>query len=148
MVVELLYFVVHWLNAFPVKNGVSENISPGTLLAGRTPDFNTHCRQNFGSYVQTHEENSPRNSMKARTLGVITLGPDNSQQVGYWFMSLNIGRRIHRRTWTAVPMPDEVVERVEKLGRSDGQPDLLVFANKHGENMLDDEEFSEDEGEC
>ena len=77
--------------------------------------------------------------MAARTISAITLGPDNSEQAGYWFMSLNTGRRIHRRNWTPLPMPDEVVSRVEQLGRRDGQPNLLVFANKHGENLLDDD---------
>ena len=27
MVIELIYFVVHWLNAFPVKSGVSETLA-------------------------------------------------------------------------------------------------------------------------
>ena len=34
-------------------------------------------------------------------------------------------------------MPDEVVSRVEQLGRKDSQPNLLVFTNKHGEILLD-----------
>ena len=139
MIVELLYFVVHWLNAFPAKNGVSDTISPGTILTGVTPDYKKHCKANFGSYVQTHEEFAPRNSMEARTIGAITLGSDNSEQAGYWFMSLNTGKRIHRRNWTPLPMSDEVVSRVEQLGRRDGQPNLLVFANKHGENLLDED---------
>ena len=54
-------------------------------------------------------------------------------------MSLNTGRLIHRRNWTPLPMPDEVVSRVEQLGRRDSQPNLLVFANKHGENLLDND---------
>ena len=82
--------------------------------------------------------------MKARTLGAIALGPDNSQQVGYWFMNLNTGKRIHRRSWTSVPMPDEVIKRVEELGRKDGQPDLLIFTKKHGDNHLEDD-FEDDD---
>ena len=58
MVVEFLYFVAHWLNAFPAKNGVSDTFSPATLLTGLTPDFDKHCRVNFGSDVQTHEVQS------------------------------------------------------------------------------------------
>ena len=65
---DLLFFVAHWLNAFPAKNGVSGTISPGILLIGLTPDFNKHCRLNFGTYVLTHEEFAPRNSMAARKL--------------------------------------------------------------------------------
>ena len=73
MIVEVLNFVVHWLNAFPAKNGVSDTISPGTIMTGVTPDFKKHCKSNFGSYVQTHEEFAPRNSMAARTLLVLLL---------------------------------------------------------------------------
>ena len=98
MVVELVKFVVHWLNAFPMKGGVSENMSPAAIITGKQVDFNLHCRQIFGSYVQTHEENSPRNSQQARTLGAITLGPDTSSQSGYYFMNLNTGKKIHRRS--------------------------------------------------
>ena len=108
--VNLVMFVVHWLNAFPVKNGVSDTISPGLLLTGKVPDFNKHCKLMFGSYVQTHEENTPRNNQVARSLGAIALGPDTSQQAGHWFMNLNTGRKIHRRSWTALPMLQEVVK--------------------------------------
>ena len=83
MVIELLYFVVHWLNTFPVKSGVSETLSPAVIITGRSPDYKKHCKAKFGSYVQTHEEDQPRNSLKARTIGAITLRPDNSQQARY-----------------------------------------------------------------
>lgn len=78
MVAELLYLVVYWLNAFLSKNGVSDTISPGTLLTVVVPDFDKHCRLSFGGYIQTHEENDPRNGMGPRTIGAITKGPDNS----------------------------------------------------------------------
>ena len=48
--------------------------------------------------------------MQARTLGAITLGPDSSARGGYYFMNLNTGKRIHRRNWTPLPMPDEVIK--------------------------------------
>ena len=38
MVIELLYFVVHWLNAFPFKSGVSETLSPAVIMTARSPD--------------------------------------------------------------------------------------------------------------
>ena len=122
MVVHLVMFVYFWLNAFPPKGGVSDKVAPGEFLDGRTLDYKKHCKEGFGSYVQTHEENFPRNSMQSRTLGAITLGPDISARGGYYFMNLNTGKKIHRRTWTPVPMPNEVIKRVEELGRKDGQP--------------------------
>ena len=54
MILELFYFVVHWLNALTAKNRVSDTILPGTIMTGVTPDFNKNCRLNFGSYAQTH----------------------------------------------------------------------------------------------
>ena len=138
MVVELVKFSVFWLNAFPAKGGVSTTLSPRTLLTGMGIDFATHCRLSFGSYVQTHEENFRTNGQQARTLGAITLGPDNSSQGGYNFYNLNTGMRIHRRSWTPLPMPDFVIRRVEQLGRRDGQPDLLIFTDKQGEELMEE----------
>ena len=54
MVVELMYIAVHWLNAFPLKNGVCETLSPAAIMTGRSPDYKKHCRLKFGSFVQTH----------------------------------------------------------------------------------------------
>ena len=79
MVIELIYFVVHWLNAFPAKSGVSETLSPAVIMTARSSDYKKHCKEKFGSYVQTHEEDQPRNSLKARTIGAITLRPDNNE---------------------------------------------------------------------
>jgi hypothetical protein len=32
MKIDFVYFMVLWMNAFPVKSGVSDKISPGELL--------------------------------------------------------------------------------------------------------------------
>ena len=45
-------------------------------------------------------------------------------------------------------MPNEVIKRVEFLGRKDNQPELLVFTDKYGEELPNDlleEEDVEDE---
>ena len=95
LVVELVKFAVFWLNAIPANGGVSITVSPRTLMTGLTVDYNTHCHIHFGAYAQTHEENFRANSLQARTLGTNTLGPVNNIQVGYYFMNLNTGQRIH-----------------------------------------------------
>ena len=145
MIVHLVYFVCHWLNAFPPKGGISDTIAPAEFIDGRRTDYHKHCKLSFGSYVQTHEENNPTNSMQSRTLGAITLGPDTTGRGGYYFMNLNTGRRIHRRTWDAIPMPDTVIKRVEHLGKKDGQPELLTFTDRYGENILDHQGEEQDE---
>ena len=41
---ELIYHVVLWLNAFPLKNsGVSANLSPCELVIRHKLDFKKHC---------------------------------------------------------------------------------------------------------
>lgn len=47
-------------------------------------------------------------------------------------MSLRTGRRITQRAWTSLPMPDEVIDRVNTLGKSEGQPELLTFYDCRG----------------
>ena len=39
MVVELMRQAVMWLSAFPVSRGVSDTISPRTIMTGTTLDF-------------------------------------------------------------------------------------------------------------
>ena len=63
-----------------------------------------------------------------RSVGAIVLGPNDSQKTGYYFMSLITGQRLHRRSWTELPMPDEVIKRVESFAI--GEPELLIFHSR------------------
>ena len=132
MLIDLVYSTTIWLNAFPPKGGVSSNLSPRSIITGITFDYNKHCRASFGSYVQTHEEPATTSTMQARTLGAICLGPTGNSQGSYKFMNLRTGRRITRRKWTNLPMPQEVIDRVNELGKTDGLPELLTFYDRKG----------------
>ena len=44
MKIDFIYFVTLWLNAFPVKSGVSETISPREILLSWKMDMKKHCR--------------------------------------------------------------------------------------------------------
>ena len=85
-----------------------------------------------GAYTQVHEEALPSNSQVARTVGAICLGPTGNQQGGYKFFNLRTGKRITRHKWTALPMPHDVIARVNNIGQSQGQPSLLTFQDRHG----------------
>ena len=61
IVIELIHYVVFWLNSFPVQRGISDVLSPRALVVGSTIDYATHCKIEFGAYVQTHEPHN--NSM-------------------------------------------------------------------------------------
>jgi len=67
MKIEFIYFMVLWLNAFPVKNGISSMFSPRELLVRWRLDYTKHCRVLPGTYCEVHDEPSPSNTMTPRT---------------------------------------------------------------------------------
>jgi hypothetical protein len=83
-----------------------------------------------GGIVKVHEEDTPRSSQAARTGGAISLGPSGNQQGGYKLMALNTGKKITRRNWDIIPMPDLVIACVNALGND--QPKLLIFTSRQG----------------
>jgi hypothetical protein len=80
MIIELVHFSTLWLNAFPPSSGVSDTYSPHTIMTGTSLDYSKHCKVPFGAYVETHEENSPTNTMCERTRRAIYLGPSSNFQ--------------------------------------------------------------------
>ena len=71
------------LNQLPSFNGISQNLRPSTLLTDDVrPDFNRINSLNFGNYVQVHRHNTPRNTYKARTIGIISLHLSRNDQGG------------------------------------------------------------------
>jgi hypothetical protein len=78
-----------------------------------------------------HEEETPRNGQAARTRGgAISLGPSGNLQGGHKFIALDTGKKITRRNWDVIPMPDLVIARVNALGSD--QPKQVTFTNCHG----------------
>jgi hypothetical protein len=127
MLFELIYSSTLWINAFSPKGGVSSTLSPRNVMTGIQFDYQKHCRLQFGSYVQAHQEPSPTNTQEARTVEAIYLGPTDNIQGSYKFLNLRTGKRITRRRWTQLPMPQEVIDCVNQLGKADGQPEVLTF---------------------
>ena len=130
MVIHMVFICVKMLNFFPPRGGVSDTMSPKEIMSGEKLDFKKHLALQFGQYCQVHEEEMPRNGMSARTKGAISLGPSGNLQGGYKFMALNTGKKITRRNWDVIPIPDVVVARVNSLGS--GQPEQLIFTDRHG----------------
>jgi hypothetical protein len=104
MTIHIVLNVVKLLNFFPTKGGVSDTLSPKTIMSGETLDFKKHLSLNIGQYCQVHEEDTPRNSQVARTKGAISLGPSGNLQGGFKFMALNCGNKIVRRSWDVIPI--------------------------------------------
>jgi hypothetical protein len=132
MIIELIHFVVLWLNAFPPSSGVSSTYSPITIMTGTTLDYNKHCRLPFGAYVETHEDNGATNTIVERTRGSICLGPTANFQGSCKFFCLDTGRRVTRKQFREVPMPASVIKRIAEFAERDQQAGELVFTERNG----------------
>jgi hypothetical protein len=105
-------------------------------MSGEVLDHKKHLRLPCGQRCQAHEEETSRNSVKARTKGAISLGPSGDLQGGYELMALDVAEKITSRSnWGAIPTPEPVIACVKMLG--EGQPKLFAFADQHGRLIED-----------
>jgi len=130
LIVEMMYNVMFWLNAFPHNDGVHDVMSPRTILTGLHIDHDKHCTLEFGTYVQIHEEHD--NSMTSRTSGAIALRPTGNTQGTHYFLNINSGRRVARNHWTTLPMPNEVINAIHRLAAAYKKHKGIVFMDKNG----------------
>jgi hypothetical protein len=108
MIMGMVKVFVFWLNEFPYKGGVAEELSPRSIVVGQGIDDLKHCKYEFGEYAQVHEEHD--SSMTPRTTGALVLRPTGNSQSNWLSMSLTTGRVLKRTHATKLPMPSEVVE--------------------------------------
>ncbi len=113
MLIELVYHVVLWLNAFPVNSGVSETLSPREIVYRHKLDFAKHCKSPCGTYCEVHDEPAPTNTMVTRSTPAIVLGPTGNLQRTYNFLSLATEKKVKRRAFMPYPMPDLVIRKVK-----------------------------------
>ena len=83
MLIELIYHVVLWLNAFPAKSGVSEMLSPHEIVYRHKLDFAKHCKSPFGMYCKVHNDPMRTNTMATRSTPAIVLSPTGNLQGTY-----------------------------------------------------------------
>jgi len=145
--IHIVFHAVKLLNFFPTKGGISDTLSPKTIMLGETLDYKKHLSLPIGQYCQVHKEDNPHNSQRPRTKGAILLGPSGNLQGGYKFMALNTRQKIIRWSWDIIPMPDTVIACVNTLGSD--QPEQLIFTNRRGRPIGDVEipgvDFDEDD---
>ena len=147
MVKGLVAYCTINLNSFPYSHGVSQELSPSTIMHGTpAPDYKNY-RLEFGTYVLCTDKTT--NTPRARAFGAIALHPTGGNDGSYRFMSLSTGEVISRAPgyWTVVPISDMVIGRVEALAKHQSQP-LLQNSNLVVENSpdqeIDDDEFDVD----
>ena len=127
----------------PQKRGVSKTLSPRTLLTGQTWSYTTHCKLEFGDYVETHEEHD--NSMATRTIGAIALCPTGNTLGGYFFFSLATVRVLNRGRWTSLPMPNEVIDRVHRMACQEHGNNALRFEDRDHNPLANPDDDGDDD---
>ena len=83
----------------------------------------------------------------ALSVGAIALSPTGNAQGDYFFMSLASGKRLSRASWTALPMTDAAIARVEALALHQGQPLLQatgLVVEWRPDQPIDDSEYDLD----
>jgi len=142
--VEIAYNAVFWLNYFPHKEGIHNTLSPRTIVTVSKIDFNKHCRLQFGTYIQMHEQHN--NSLLPRMAGAIALHPTGNEQGSYYFLSLHTGKRVVRINWTVLPMPAEVIATVHQLAAACKKYKGIMITDKDGNIIRDDDEEDDTAG--
>ena len=130
---KFLYFVVLWLNAFPARNGILEMYPPQELLVRWKLDYKKHCRVLPGTYCETHDKPVPTNTMMPQTRECIVCGPTVNLQGSVKFFCLTTGRILKQRLFTALPMLDRVIKRVNAIGLQKKQGHAFHFTNRSKE---------------
>ena len=70
------------------------------------------------------EDNNPSNTNKSRSTGALALMPVGQDQDDYYFMSLITGKRLTRKQWDILPIPQGAINRVNEMAEAEGQPDI------------------------
>ena len=96
---------------------------------GQQVDYKLHCHFQFGEYTQTHEEHN--NSMNPRTIGAIALRPVENDQESFYFLSIATGRVLNRLHAMALPMPDDVIDKLHRMARQHKYNPGLIFADQN-----------------
>ena len=106
MTKSMLEIVTNHLNHLPSEDGVSNTISPSTIILGEGPIDVKYPTVEFGSYVLLYT--STQNNLNRRSVPCIALNPSNGF-VGHNFLSLESGKKLHGYKWVVLPMDEWVI---------------------------------------
>jgi len=117
----LVKFAVLSINRVP-NNATNNRIPPIEIFSGRKLDYSRDCRIEFGAYAQIVEPipSNEKNTMKPRTTGAIALLPSGSISGGVYFYNLNTGRVVVRDKWHQLPIPIEVIAKLQDISKVQG----------------------------
>jgi len=120
-------------------NGVSVRHSPRYILTGKHAFYDKHCKVQPGEYAHVHESHD--NGMPPRTVGAIAIGSTFNDDGVVAYFSLKTGRRLERAHVTPLPMPDDVIDRVEHMVR---RMPGITFGDRNNAPVIYDDDDDDD----
>ena len=126
---ELIYFAVSSLNHYIRPHGIVPETSPSQLVTGQVLDAAYNCCLPIGAFCNVAFYDNPRNSTDiARTVDALALRPIGNIQGGYYFLRLDTWKRISRHDWMELPMPDDIITKINTKGLSQtSATDKFIF---------------------
>jgi hypothetical protein len=137
LVKHLVKYVATCLNLFPSAQDLDTR-SPRERFSGIKPSLASFRGLGFGDYCLVSSELSAaqrRTTTHERTLGAIAVRPCFNTKGTWEFISLLTGNIIHRSAWDLLPVPDEVIRRINGLSASSAAIAELPRAIDQHSNM-------------
>jgi hypothetical protein len=148
MKIEFIYFMVFWLNPFPVKSRISGVYLPQELLVCWHFDYAKHCRVLPGAYCEVHDEPSPSNVVTvSRMHEGIAMGLMGNLQGSAKFYCLNTRRILKQRSFTPYSTPDRFIKWVNQISAQEKQDLSFRFLNCRADPYKWTDEVPEDDME-
>ena len=143
----LVLWAVSRVNLAVTSNSTTYE-SPREKVYGRRVDVSKDCKHGFGDYVQIIN-NTVNNSMSERSRGAIALMPTGNLDGSWWYFCLDTCKPVRRRTARALPMPQEVIDRLNELAkhrkRKTKMPKFRYEWSGEDDDIDDYEELNEEE---
>lgn len=139
----LVDYVVMAINMFPKTTSI-DKISPREYFLGRKINYKTDLRITFGEYAQVSIPNIVSNDPRVpRTEGAIALLPTGNREGSIWFYLLGTGSIVRRQNFTTLPIPQEVIDRLNNMdGRSLRRDVVITYGDE--DEMEESDDYSEE----
>ena len=115
MLLTLVEQANNWLNQFPKIDGISSELSPAAIVLGISKPNCNKLKTSYGSYAQVYD--STDNAPNKHSVGAIVLR-SSINLGGYFFMSLDSGRKIHSYQWTELQITQQLIDRVHYMSKT------------------------------
>ena len=130
LLMEVVYTVVQLMNAVNRKGGVHPTMSPRQIITGKKLLIPPYMP---GAYVYGVPGGSSNSVEKSRTFDALYLRP-NDGGGGHFVYNIttkqrNSVPRVIGIEGKGIPMTDDIINTINEQGRSEGQPDGLIFGD-------------------